>query len=81
MELLLIELLQIHELFCLLITIKMVTEHWIILTISQTIVFEVLPAHLDNMEGIYAWIHLLENMYLQVLQCMQPIVQQEPIKH
>ncbi len=76
-----LELPQIHERLCLLMVIWMVMEHWIIWTISQTIVFEVLHAHLDNMEDIYAWIHLLENMYLQVLQCMQLIVEQEPIKH
>ena len=66
---------------CLLMAIQIVTEHWIIWTISQTIVFEVLHAHLDNMEDIYAWIHLQVNMFHQVLQCMQLIVHQEPIKH
>ena len=78
---LVLELPQIHERLCLLMTIQMVTEHQIIWTISQTIVFEVLHAHLDNMEDIYAWIHLQVNMFHQVLQCMQLIVHQEPIKH
>jgi hypothetical protein len=42
------------EQLCLLRRIEMVTGHWTIWRITQTIVFEVLHAHLDNTEGIYA---------------------------
>ena len=78
---LVLELPQIHERLCLLMTIQMVTEHQIIWTISQTIVFEVSHVHLDNTEDMFVLTPLLENMYLQVLQYMQLTVQQEHIKN